>query len=373
MNKFGCASATRLLKIKSSKESIMKNQIRYVNMVFLLIASLSVSAFAVVDTRLTLVSNTHNTGPGQGTVVVAIEAISTSGSPEIRVFQNSLQMAVSLNDQYVSHSYNHILFNVSGMAYAFSESNNFDLGRLSFRYVRNPGATYQTIGPGWTTVAELSIVYNMTNTTGTVCWYEASPPWPYYVEDSNDTDITGSKGSWSGDISLPVELSVFTATFVSEKVVELFWRTESELHCAGFHIWRSENKEGTFKKITSEIIPGYGNSSTGHEYTFFDEDLHSGLMYWYILEEVAINGISTFYDPIAANPSLVPENCMLSQNYPNPFNPQTKIRYEISKSIHVRLIIYNLLGEEIITLVNEMQKADIYTNWKLAMRFTSKK
>lgn len=50
----------------------------------------------------------------------------------------------------------------------------------------------------------------------------------------------------------------------------------------------------------------------------------------------------------------------LEQNYPNPFNPVTKIRFSIPKDAFVSLKIYNLLGEEIITLVNEVKTSGIH-------------
>ena len=52
---------------------------------------------------------------------------------------------------------------------------------------------------------------------------------------------------------------------------------------------------------------------------------------------------------------LLPDKYDLHQNYPNPFNPITKIKYDLPEFAHVRLVIYNLLGQEIRTLVNEMQ------------------
>lgn len=57
----------------------------------------------------------------------------------------------------------------------------------------------------------------------------------------------------------------------------------------------------------------------------------------------------------------VPNKISLLQNYPNPFNPLTEIRYSLSKDYHVRLTIYNILGQEVKTLVDEFQTAGFKT------------
>lgn len=54
----------------------------------------------------------------------------------------------------------------------------------------------------------------------------------------------------------------------------------------------------------------------------------------------------------------------LSQNYPNPFNNRTKIYYTIPHQSHIRLVIYNLIGKEVITLINQDQPPGSYlTEW----------
>jgi hypothetical protein len=56
----------------------------------------------------------------------------------------------------------------------------------------------------------------------------------------------------------------------------------------------------------------------------------------------------------------MPFNFSLSQNYPNPFNPQTRIKFAVPKASFTKLIIYDLLGREVATLVNEELKPGTY-------------
>ncbi len=61
----------------------------------------------------------------------------------------------------------------------------------------------------------------------------------------------------------------------------------------------------------------------------------------------------TFTTPVREYSSTIPAVFKLGQNYPNPFNPETKISYEIPKPSNVELVIYNIKGERVRTLVNE--------------------
>jgi len=57
----------------------------------------------------------------------------------------------------------------------------------------------------------------------------------------------------------------------------------------------------------------------------------------------------------------VPSKFDLSQNYPNPFNPSTVISYEVAKAGLVSLKVYDILGREVATLVNEQKNAGKYS------------
>jgi len=56
----------------------------------------------------------------------------------------------------------------------------------------------------------------------------------------------------------------------------------------------------------------------------------------------------------------LPDQYTLEQNYPNPFNPSTKIRYSIPQSSNVIIKVFDILGNEIETLVNEEKQTGTY-------------
>ncbi|KAA0211856.1 MAG: T9SS type A sorting domain-containing protein [Ignavibacteriaceae bacterium] len=62
----------------------------------------------------------------------------------------------------------------------------------------------------------------------------------------------------------------------------------------------------------------------------------------------------------AASTSLNTDDYKLFQNYPNPFNPVTRISYKINKEAFVTLKVFNLVGQELYTLVSENQKPGTY-------------
>jgi len=60
-------------------------------------------------------------------------------------------------------------------------------------------------------------------------------------------------------------------------------------------------------------------------------------------------------------PQELPSTVRLYINYPNPFNPSTTIRYDLSSDVQARMVVYDMLGRQIITLVDEFQPAGEYS------------
>jgi len=70
--------------------------------------------------------------------------------------------------------------------------------------------------------------------------------------------------------------------------------------------------------------------------------------------------LNDIYTKAELENDLVPTDFVLYQNYPNPFNPSTKISWQSPVGSHQTLRIYNLLGSEVATLVNEYKSAGTY-------------
>ncbi len=161
---------------------------------------------------------------------------------------------------------------------------------------------------------------------------------------------------------LPVELVSFSAR-ISDTNIILDWLTATEVNNYGFEIERKipdqvRNDNRNWENIG--FVEGHGNSNSPKEYNFIDSEINSAGTYSYRLKQIDNDGTYEFSNIIEVNFGS-PINFELSQNYPNPFNPSTTISFNLPESGKVILKIYNIMGEEIKTLVEGYREAGIYT------------
>ena len=186
-----------------------------------------------------------------------------------------------------------------------------------------------------------------------------------WVSDPSST----ASGAMSGE-TLPVELSAFTAQSNNGKI-QLNWSTASESNNAGWEVEsRSQNSEvnsqqnGHAEPVEAwtkiGFIPGKGTTTESHRYQFqVESSRFQDQSLQFRLKQIDLDGKFTYSNILSVD--ITPNSFGLSQNYPNPFNPVTVISYQLSVISDVKLVVFDLLGREVATLVNEKKAAGSYT------------
>lgn len=213
-------------------------------------------------------------------------------------------------------------------------------GFNSFITVGNSGACYysENLGP-WTSLP--------TGVTTTLRCIDATSNYAWAAGNS------GTILKLSG-YPVPVELTSFTASIV-DKNVTLNWTTATEVNNYGFEVQRKAIA-GDF--VTIAFVEGHGTTQQPQVYTYTDKNVENG-KYSYRLKQVDYNGIFSYSNAVEVD-ARIPSKFGLSQNYPNPFNPSTTISYEVAKETNVSLKVYDAIGNEVATLVNETKAPGTY-------------
>ncbi len=162
---------------------------------------------------------------------------------------------------------------------------------------------------------------------------------------------------------VPVELTSFTAS-VSGSNVTLNWSTATEKNNSGFEVQRQagsgQSSVGKNEWETIGFVAGKGTTTEISNYSFVDKlnQTHNHTLL-YRLKQIDFDGSFEYSNIIEVELGL-PTQFILEQNYPNPFNPVTTIRWYSPVGSHQVLKVFDVLGNEVATLVDEFRDAGRY-------------
>jgi len=188
-----------------------------------------------------------------------------------------------------------------------------------------------------------------------------SGAWPLHIGDiDGDTDIDVVVGANDANSIKWWENSLYSADFQAEPTsgevpLQVQFTDLSNLsHTINAWEWDFDN-DGTIDSYDQNPIWTYNDEGNYTVYLKVTDGYAEDI-------EIKTNYINA--SVVGIEEDITPRKIKLYQNNPNPFNPNTTIRYELPEGSNVTIKIYNLLGKEIVELVNEFQPAGINTiNW----------
>jgi hypothetical protein len=252
---------------------------------------------------------------------------------------------------------------------------NNGIASVNVTYLQSDDSYATEVPVAWTDVAVVRFnVVNAGNLPNLVFRTSGLSPTAIYKIEMHTTTLLSSGDLAAYNGPMPVELTSFTASLMNNNVI-LNWQTATEINNFGFDVERlayrmaGKPETGDWRKIG--FVKGNGNSNSIKEYVFKDKNLKPG-NYCYRLKQIDNDGKYEYSKQVEVSIIEIQPEFVLSQNYPNPFNPITRIEYSIPNTgisfmKSIQLIVYDVLGREIATLVNEKKSAGIYSvTWNAA-------
>jgi len=157
----------------------------------------------------------------------------------------------------------------------------------------------------------------------------------------------------------------FDTTEVNQKIEQIVTLSNTgDLPLAIYTIQLS-TETGSFHLIADSTytIEGGSEVDIAIEYAPKQAGIHTGALYIESNDEenskvtLELLGVATSSQTAIDDLTGLPTEFILHQNYPNPFNPSTTVKYDLPKESQVTLTIYNITGQKIATLVNDVQSA----------------
>lgn len=273
--------------------------------------------------------------------------------------------AIALGEE----NYLDVALNTTGITFTGSETYSYEIFRETGASGNATIVVQQNASGSFVDIASSS--YSVNDLAATT-WTSKAVSLPAEMQGKSNVTIrlkiSGSLGltfnnlrfdnaSVSGG-ALPVQMVSFTAV-ASGSDAHLRWSTATEVNNHGFAVERRSLGVGEQRWSMVGFVRGAGTSTSPHDYSYVDAYLTPG-RYAYRIKQID-NGGAFQYHGGAELEILPPSAFALEQNYPNPFNPSTEIRFHVAHAQLVVLAIYNLVGQQVATVVNEYLQPGTYT------------
>jgi hypothetical protein len=262
---------------------------------------------------------------------------------------------------------------------------------LTYNYESHPGISNESA---------LDLAFRADNAVES--WTEANATLDQGANTLTLTDQSGTEyilATESSDNSLPVTLASFTAKATKAGVL-LQWETSAEIENAGFVIRRQEagsrnqeegetdtsaplsdrdtedfNQQLIASYLTDNALVGQGSVTKSTKYTFTDSKVEPGKSYTYILSDVDFSGKETKLKEIQikteAASAIIADEYTLRPIYPNPFNATFTVSFTLNEPLAVTIILYNISGQQVMTILNNELSAGNYQTQVNADRLSS--